>query len=134
MQVAFTLRAVSSGALLLACGAANKPPAELRSVAEDYGGAPLVPAVEALVHSTELGAGVPEATRVALESALEDAQAHGRRGAVRGRGARGRWPWTHGRSTSAGAPLRHWWASVGKAFTTMVVMQLVDEHKLRSPR
>jgi len=131
MQVASTLLAVSSGALLLACGAASQAPAELCSDAVDYGGAPLVPAVDALVHSAELGADVPEATHVALESALAYAQTRMddvelSAAVVLADGGQ----WTHARSTSAGAPLRHWWASVGKAFTAMVVMQLVDEHKL----
>ncbi|MDP0499065.1 MAG: serine hydrolase domain-containing protein [Verrucomicrobiota bacterium JB022] len=39
--------------------------------------------------------------------------------------------WAASRSREGEAPGRFWWASVGKAFTAMVVVQLVEEGKLR---
>lgn len=123
--------------LATACGSSTAEVRDYQPVICDgprpYEGAPLyAKPVELPAASFTLGAPFDAATNDRLDQALTEAMKRAQAGvmtAALGTMA-GRWSATRG---ADGAPRqeRLWWASVGKALTATVIMQLVEEGKLR---
>ncbi len=119
---------------LIAFGCRSTPrPVNVRcEVAVAYEGRALVPPVAPYVEGGDVEElPIDDARAAALDAALDEVAA--RQGAAHLTAAivtDDAHTWTGTRSRLSPAPPRAWWASVGKAFTALVVMQLVEEGRV----
>jgi D-alanyl-D-alanine carboxypeptidase len=124
---------IASISLLLSCGSTvNKGVA--RPACKDrlpYQGAPAYSANVAMPRINLAKANFPANTARALETAFAEAMRHTRAQSMTASviSAQGRWSRTKSADGST-PPVKFWWASVGKAFTATIILQLADEGKI----
>ncbi|WP_159107282.1 serine hydrolase [Azospirillum sp. B4] len=136
IESASSRRMVLSGALGLACAmaigsrteAADYSPVQC-SARAIYSGAPLHPPVDAVELAAVSDLPLPDSQMARLDDAFAKIESYTAAPALTAAVARpGSGLWYRGPTGSEKQSL--WWASVGKAFTATVVLQLVQEAKL----